>query len=47
MVDAVDLKSIVRKGVWVRLPPRASRLLGLRAGRTDPGAQGADWARLG
>jgi hypothetical protein len=21
--DAVDLKSIVRKGVWVRVPPRA------------------------
>ena len=24
--DAVDLKSIVRKGVWVRVPPRAYAL---------------------
>src|ERR1039457_322223 len=24
--DAVDLKSIVRKGVWVRVPPRAYRV---------------------
>jgi hypothetical protein len=24
--DAVDLKSIVRKGVWVRVPPRACPL---------------------
>jgi acetolactate synthase I/II/III large subunit len=23
LVDAIDLKSIVRKGVWVRIPPRA------------------------
>jgi hypothetical protein len=28
--DAVDLKSIVRKGVWVRVPPRA---LGSACGR--------------
>jgi hypothetical protein len=26
MVDAADLKSVSRKGVWVRVPPSAPRL---------------------
>ncbi len=25
MADATDSKSVVRKGVWVRVPPRAPR----------------------
>ena len=34
--DAVDLKSIVRKGVWVRVPPRAS------ASKTQTAGSGGD-----
>src|ERR1700691_5662134 len=32
--DAVDLKSIVRKGVWVRVPPRACAARHLGRGRS-------------
>lgn len=41
--DAVDLKSIVREGVWVRVPPRALRKASVQtmapdtmAARNDP-----------
>jgi hypothetical protein len=27
LVDATDLKSVIRKGVWVRFPPRAPLIL--------------------
>ena len=27
MADALDLKSNIRKGVWVRLPPQAPKII--------------------
>ena len=34
MADATDSKSVVREGVWVRVPPSAPT--GLTTGKSDP-----------